>query len=115
MVIVPGVMFRVWDYVGDNFVHRLLQTDSNNGKLVEGADNSFQGNMGCTVCGHGVANGASGMATSKIPCYQQSLKKLMRTTAVPIFRLGFRVLLGFRAPKAGDGAWSVKQPPKIIN
>ena len=63
MVIVPGVMFRVWDYVGDNFVHRLLQTDSNNGKLVEGADNSFQGNLGCTVCGHGVANGASGMAT----------------------------------------------------
>jgi len=55
---------RVWDYVGDNFVHRLLQTDSNNGKLVEGADNSFQGNLGCTVCGHGVANGASDGARS---------------------------------------------------
>ena len=26
---------RVWDYVGDNFVHRLMQTDSANGKLVE--------------------------------------------------------------------------------
>ena len=69
MVIVPGVMFRVWDYVGDNFVHRLLQTDSNNGKLVEGSDNRFQGNLGCTVCGHGVANGASGMATSNAIFY----------------------------------------------
>ena len=26
---------RVWDYVGDNFVHRLMQTDSADGKLVE--------------------------------------------------------------------------------
>lgn len=26
---------RVWDYVGDNFVHRLVQTDSADGKLVE--------------------------------------------------------------------------------
>lgn len=26
---------RVWDYVGDNFVHRLVQTDSSDGKLVE--------------------------------------------------------------------------------
>ena len=24
---------RVWDYVGDNFVHRLVQTDSSDGKL----------------------------------------------------------------------------------
>ena len=26
---------RVWDYVGDNFVHRLVQTDGSDGKLVE--------------------------------------------------------------------------------
>ncbi len=26
---------RVWDYVGDNFVHRLMQTDGADGKLVE--------------------------------------------------------------------------------
>ncbi len=26
---------RVWDYVGDNFVHRLMQTDAADGKLVE--------------------------------------------------------------------------------
>lgn len=26
---------RVWDYVGDNFVHRLVATDSNDGKMVE--------------------------------------------------------------------------------
>ena len=26
---------RVWDYVGDNFVHRLMQTDNFDGKLVE--------------------------------------------------------------------------------
>lgn len=30
---------RVWDYVGDNFVHRLLQTDSADGKLVEAEGN----------------------------------------------------------------------------
>ena len=26
---------RVWDYVGDNFVHRLVQTDGSDGKLAE--------------------------------------------------------------------------------
>merc|ERR1711993_133526 len=26
---------RVWDYVGDNFVHRLMQTENFDGKLVE--------------------------------------------------------------------------------
>ena len=30
---------RVWDYVGDNFVHRLVQTDSADGKLVEAEGN----------------------------------------------------------------------------
>uniref|UniRef100_A0A0K2UHP7 BRCA1associated proteinlike [Megachile rotundata] n=1 Tax=Lepeophtheirus salmonis TaxID=72036 RepID=A0A0K2UHP7_LEPSM len=30
---------RVWDYVGDNFVHRLVQTDSADGKLVEAQGN----------------------------------------------------------------------------
>ena len=29
-----GQTSRVWDYVGDNFVHRLLQTDGSDGKLV---------------------------------------------------------------------------------
>lgn len=30
---------RVWDYVGDNFVHRLVQTDDQSGKLVEAEGN----------------------------------------------------------------------------
>ncbi len=30
---------RVWDYVGDNFVHRLVQTDGSDGKLVEAEGN----------------------------------------------------------------------------
>eukprot|EP00096_Caligus_rogercresseyi_P009011 TRINITY_DN2980_c0_g1_i1.p1 TRINITY_DN2980_c0_g1~~TRINITY_DN2980_c0_g1_i1.p1 ORF type:complete len:583 (+),score=196.54 TRINITY_DN2980_c0_g1_i1:96-1844(+) len=35
---------RVWDYVGDNFVHRLVQTDSADGKLVETEGNG-EGNL----------------------------------------------------------------------
>lgn len=30
---------RVWDYVGDNFVHRLVQTDSCDSKFVEAGEN----------------------------------------------------------------------------
>lgn len=51
---------RVWDYVGDNFVHRLMQTDSADGKLVESeapADGRFSVGGGdsrvgsCERCG----------------------------------------------------------------
>lgn len=40
---------RVWDYVGDNFVHRLLQ-NKGDGKLVEGSapgkqDVSIEGSL----------------------------------------------------------------------
>jgi BRCA1-associated protein len=35
---------RVWDYVGDNFVHRLVQSDSADGKLIEAEGNG--GRMG---------------------------------------------------------------------
>eukprot|EP00093_Oithona_nana_P009200 09200.XXX_438849_437117_1 [CDS] Oithona nana genome sequencing. len=45
---------RVWDYVGDNFVHRLMQTDSADGKLVEaegtGYANCKGGVDGVPVC-----------------------------------------------------------------
>jgi hypothetical protein len=45
---------RVWDYVGDNFVHRLLQ-NKGDGKLVEGSPpgkqqvecNAFRSSMQC--------------------------------------------------------------------
>jgi len=30
----PGVFGQVWDYVGDNYVHRLIQSKTD-GKLVE--------------------------------------------------------------------------------
>lgn len=33
---------RVWDYVGDNFVHRLVQTENAGGKLVEAQGNGCE-------------------------------------------------------------------------
>ena len=46
---------RVWDYVGDNFVHRLLQTDGADGKLVAAEGVNCKTNSGCTggTCVHG--------------------------------------------------------------
>lgn len=37
---------RVWDYVGDNFVHRLLQ-NKGDGKLVEGSAPAKQDVSAC--------------------------------------------------------------------
>ncbi len=47
---------RVWDYVGDNFVHRLMQTDSADGKLVEA-----EAGLGLLEGGGGAENGGSGV------------------------------------------------------
>ena len=46
-----GQTSRVWDYVGDNFVHRLLQTDGNDGKLV--AAEGVNCKAGGGACVHG--------------------------------------------------------------
>ena len=41
---------RVWDYVGDNFVHRLVQTDGGDGKLVEAEGNGNPLSLHCCTC-----------------------------------------------------------------
>lgn len=49
-----GQTNRVWDYVGDNFVHRLLQTDGADGKLVAAEGGNCRDSKGCggaCVCG----------------------------------------------------------------
>jgi hypothetical protein len=50
-----GQTNRVWDYVGDNFVHRLLQTDGADGKLVAAEGGNCKTGNGCPggACVHG--------------------------------------------------------------
>ena len=50
-----GQTNRVWDYVGDNFVHRLLQTDGADGKLVATDGVNCKTASGCPggACVHG--------------------------------------------------------------
>lgn len=55
---------RVWDYVGDNFVHRLMQTDSADGKLVESGDRGHETSGGRRCCSCNLLNGASDDAKS---------------------------------------------------
>lgn len=40
---------RVWDYVGDNYVHRLIQSKTD-GKLVELNHRCAHGDDGCGIC-----------------------------------------------------------------
>ena len=55
---------RVWDYVGDNFVHRLMQTENLDGKLVESNGPREECHnchcKGASVCGGGDENIKSG-------------------------------------------------------
>lgn len=40
---------KVWDYVGDNYVHRLIQSKTD-GKLVELNSHCTQGDDNCGCC-----------------------------------------------------------------
>ncbi|XP_058111388.1 BRAP2 RING ZnF UBP domain-containing protein 2 isoform X2 [Magnolia sinica] len=64
---------RVWDYVGDNYVHRLIQSKTD-GKLVELNFHCIHANDGCGSCECSADSGISeALFNSKVEAYYESL------------------------------------------
>lgn len=56
---------RVWDYVGDNYVHRLIQSKTD-GKLVELNGHCMHANDSCGSCGCADSGISEALLNSKV-------------------------------------------------
>ena len=75
---------RVWDYVGDNYVHRLIQSKTD-GKLVELNSHCVHAHDGCECAESGVSEALleSKVEAVMLPCY---LEKILVIFAAFLFK-----------------------------
>lgn len=69
---------RVWDYVGDNYVHRLIQSKTD-GKLVELNTHCQHGNDGCGSCNFDDSGISEAILNSKVEAIVNEYNELLAT------------------------------------
>ncbi|KAJ8774281.1 hypothetical protein K2173_009712 [Erythroxylum novogranatense] len=69
---------RVWDYVGDNYVHRLIQSKTD-GKLVELNTHCLQAKDGCGSCGCVDSGISEALISSKVEAIVNEYNELLAT------------------------------------
>uniref|UniRef100_A0A2P2LAI0 BRCA1-associated protein n=1 Tax=Rhizophora mucronata TaxID=61149 RepID=A0A2P2LAI0_RHIMU len=69
---------RVWDYVGDNYVHRLIQSKTD-GKLVELNSHCVHSKDGCGSCGCADSGISEALMNSKVEAMVNEYNELLAT------------------------------------
>lgn len=69
---------RVWDYVGDNYVHRLIQSKTD-GKLVELNGHCMHANDSCGSCGCADSGISEALLNSKVDAIVNEYNELLAT------------------------------------
>lgn len=82
---------RVWDYAGDNYVHRLIQSKTD-GKLVELNSHCFHANDGCGSCDCVDSGFNEALLNSKVEAIVNEYNELL-TTQLESQKLYFESLL----------------------